>query len=234
MIFVLSLTRGIRSQTLCMDAKIRAFFAATMRRGEVTGRNSATGSPRLSITITPPSAASRTNFDVLMCNSRTDVVLICYIVAPACPATLKLVAGLVLGTPDRGERPEVENSIPGTRVGRWLPGMDSNHVLRARRSLLGLMEAAVFPLEIEEPCHSFAFIVLKNSALRKRDSFDVRIVKGEAPTLIRRSRVVLVIAKMHPSTFVIPQQDHRPVIDGRKMKLDTFLSIFTSHPNLGE
>jgi len=82
MIFVLSLTRGIRFQTLCMDAKIRAFFAATMRRGEVTGRNSATGSPRLSITITPPSAASRTNFDVLMCNSRTDVVLICYIVAP--------------------------------------------------------------------------------------------------------------------------------------------------------
>jgi hypothetical protein len=82
MIFVLSLTRGIRSQTLCMDAKIRAFFAAAMRRGEVTGRNSATGSPRLSITITPPSAASRTNFDVLMCNSRTDVVLICYIVAP--------------------------------------------------------------------------------------------------------------------------------------------------------
>ena len=81
MIFVLSLTRGIRSQTLCMDAKIRAFFAATMRRGEVTGRNSATGSPRLSITITPPSAASRTNFDVLMCSSRTDVVLICYIVA---------------------------------------------------------------------------------------------------------------------------------------------------------
>ena len=81
MIFVLSLTQGIRSQTLCMDAKIGAFFAATMRRGEVTGRNSATGSPRLSITITPPSAASRTNFDVLMCSSRTDVVLICYIVA---------------------------------------------------------------------------------------------------------------------------------------------------------
>jgi hypothetical protein len=81
MIFVLSLTRGIRSQTLCIDAKIRAFFAAAMRRGEVTGRNSATGSPRLSITITPPSAASLTNFDVLMCSSRTDVVLICYIVA---------------------------------------------------------------------------------------------------------------------------------------------------------
>ena len=86
MIFVLSLTQGIRSQTLCMDAKIGAFFAATMRRGEVTGRNSATGSPRLSIAITPPSAALRTNFDVLMCSSRTDVVLICYIVAPDLPS----------------------------------------------------------------------------------------------------------------------------------------------------
>jgi hypothetical protein len=89
MIFVLSLTRGIRSQTLCMDAKIRAFRAAGMRRGEVTGRNSATGSPRLSITITPPSAASRTNFDVLMCNSRTDVVLMCYIVAPGTARSLE-------------------------------------------------------------------------------------------------------------------------------------------------
>ncbi len=77
MIFVLSLTRGIRSQTFCMDTKIRAFFAAVMCGGEVTGRNSATGSPRLSITMTPPSAASRINFDVLMCKSRTDVVLIC-------------------------------------------------------------------------------------------------------------------------------------------------------------
>ncbi len=94
MIFVLSLTRGIRSQTLCMDAKILAFFDATMRRGEVTGRNSATGSPRLSITITPPSAASRTNFDVLMCNSRTDVVLICYIVAPDLP--LEMFQGLAV------------------------------------------------------------------------------------------------------------------------------------------
>src|SRR5690349_4864320 len=68
MIFVLSPTRGSRSQTFCMDAKIRTFFAATMRRGEVTGRNSATGSPRLWITMIPPSAASRTNFDVLMCS----------------------------------------------------------------------------------------------------------------------------------------------------------------------
>ena len=82
MTFAQSLTRGIRSQTLCIDAKIRAFFDAAMRRGEVTGRNSATGSPRLSITMIPPSDASRTNFDVLMCSSRTDVVLICYIVAP--------------------------------------------------------------------------------------------------------------------------------------------------------
>jgi hypothetical protein len=87
MISALSLTRGIRSQTLCMDAKIRAFFAAAMRRGEANGRNSATGSPRLSITITPPSAASLTNFDVLICNSRTDVVLICYIVAPGLSGT---------------------------------------------------------------------------------------------------------------------------------------------------
>ena len=78
MIFVLSLTPGIPSQTFRMDAKIRAFLAAAMRRGEVTGRSSATGSPRLSITITPPSAASRTNFDVLMCSSRTHVVPICY------------------------------------------------------------------------------------------------------------------------------------------------------------
>ena len=83
MIFVLSLTCGIRSQIFCMDAKIRAFFAAAMGCGAVTGRNSATGSPRLSITMTAPSDASLTNFDVLMCNSRTDVVLICYIVALA-------------------------------------------------------------------------------------------------------------------------------------------------------
>ena len=81
MIVVLSPTRGARSHILCMDAKIRAFFAAAMRRGEVTGRNSATASPRLSMTITAPSAASCTSFDVLMCSSRTDVVLICYIVA---------------------------------------------------------------------------------------------------------------------------------------------------------
>jgi hypothetical protein len=39
------------------------------------GRNSATGSPRRSITIMPPSAASRTNSDVWMCNSRTEVFL---------------------------------------------------------------------------------------------------------------------------------------------------------------
>jgi hypothetical protein len=51
MIFVLSLTRGMRSQTFCIEAKILAFFGAAMRRGEVTGRNSATGWPRLSITV---------------------------------------------------------------------------------------------------------------------------------------------------------------------------------------
>ena len=66
MIFALSLTRGIRAQILRMEVKIRAFLAADMHGGAVTGRNSATGSPRRSITIMPPSAASRTNFDVWM------------------------------------------------------------------------------------------------------------------------------------------------------------------------
>jgi hypothetical protein len=66
MIFVLSLTRGIRAQILRIDAKIRAFLVAAMRGRAVIGRNSATGSPRRSITIMPPSAASRTNFDVWM------------------------------------------------------------------------------------------------------------------------------------------------------------------------
>src|SRR5580658_8260301 len=119
MIFVLSLTRGIRSQTLCMDARLRAFRAAGMGRGEVTGRNSATGSPRLSITITPPSAASRTNFDVLMCSSRTDVVLICYIVAPdlagkaADGSASRRLEHMIVAT-----SPELESWIPAT------PGLD--------------------------------------------------------------------------------------------------------------
>jgi hypothetical protein len=102
MMFVLSLTRGIRFHTFCMDAKIRAFFAAAMRRGEVTGRNSATGSPRLSITITPPSAGSRTTFDVLMCKSRTDVVLICYIVAPDLSGKVEAGGPARHWTPDSG------------------------------------------------------------------------------------------------------------------------------------
>ena len=66
MIFVLSLTLGILAQILFMEVKIRAFLAAAMRGGAMTGRNSATGSPRRSITMMPPSAASRTSFDVWM------------------------------------------------------------------------------------------------------------------------------------------------------------------------
>jgi len=76
MIFVLSLTCGIRAQILRMEVKIRAFLAAGMRGGEVMGRSSATGSPRRSITIMPPSEASRTNSEVWMWSSRTDVFLI--------------------------------------------------------------------------------------------------------------------------------------------------------------
>ena len=63
---MLSLTCGIRAQILRMEVKIRAFLAAGMGRGAVMGRNSATGSPRRSITIVPPSAASLTNFEVWM------------------------------------------------------------------------------------------------------------------------------------------------------------------------
>ncbi len=80
---MLSLTCGIRAHIFRMDAKIRAFLPAGIRRGELTGRSSATGSPRRSITITPPSAASRTNSEVWMWSSRTEVFLMCYIVAPA-------------------------------------------------------------------------------------------------------------------------------------------------------
>jgi hypothetical protein len=66
MIFVLSLTCGIRAQILRIEVKIRAFLLAAIGGGAAMGRNSATGSPRRSITITPPSAASRTNFEVWM------------------------------------------------------------------------------------------------------------------------------------------------------------------------
>ena len=79
---MLSLTFGIRSQTFLMELKIRVFLPAGMRSGEVMGRNSATGWPRRSIAIVPPSAASRTNFEVWMWSSRTEVFLICYIAAP--------------------------------------------------------------------------------------------------------------------------------------------------------
>jgi len=80
---VLSLTCGIRAQILRMEVKIRAFLAAGMRGGAEMGRNSAIGAPRRSITITSPSAASRTNLEVWMWSSRTEVFLICYIVAQA-------------------------------------------------------------------------------------------------------------------------------------------------------
>ena len=79
---MLSPTCGMRAQTFRMEVKIRAFLAAGMCGGEVMGRNSATGSPRRSITITPPSEASRTSSEVWMWSSRTEVFLMCYIVAP--------------------------------------------------------------------------------------------------------------------------------------------------------
>jgi hypothetical protein len=72
---VLSRTLGIPAHIFRMDLKIRSFLSAGIRAGEVSGRNSATGSPRRSITITPPSAASRTNSEVWMWSSRTEVFL---------------------------------------------------------------------------------------------------------------------------------------------------------------
>ena len=72
---MLSPTCGIRAQIFRMEAKIRAFFAAGMRGEELMGRNSATGSPRRSITMMSPPAASRTNSDVRMWSSRTEVFL---------------------------------------------------------------------------------------------------------------------------------------------------------------
>src|ERR1041385_826841 len=80
-ILVLSPACGIRDQTRFMDVKIRAFLAADMRGGPVSGRNSATGWPRRAMMIVPPSAASRTSSDVRIWSSRTEVVLMSYIVA---------------------------------------------------------------------------------------------------------------------------------------------------------
>ena len=82
---MLLLTCGIRAQILRMEVKSRAFLPAAMRGGAVMGRNSATGSPRRSITMMPPSAASRTNSEVWMWSSRTEVFLMCHIVAPHHP-----------------------------------------------------------------------------------------------------------------------------------------------------
>lgn len=73
---MLSLTLGIPAQIFRMDLKICTFLPAGIRAGEVSGRNSATGSPRRSITMTPPSAASLTNSEVWMWSSRTEVFLI--------------------------------------------------------------------------------------------------------------------------------------------------------------
>jgi hypothetical protein len=79
---VLSLTCGIRAQIFRIEVKTRAFLSVGIRGGEAMGRNSATGSPRRSIKITPPSEASRTNSEVWMWSSRTEVFLMCYVVAP--------------------------------------------------------------------------------------------------------------------------------------------------------
>lgn len=73
-----------------MAAKIRAFLAAGIFGTDVSGLNSATGSPRRSMTITPPLAASRTNSDVRMCSSRMEVFRSCYIVASAPLAAFRL------------------------------------------------------------------------------------------------------------------------------------------------
>ena len=100
MIFVLSLTCGVRAQIPCMESKIRAFLSAGMRGGLEMGRNSATGSPRRSITITPPSEASRTNSEVWMWSSRIEVFLMCYIVAQA-DSTFFIGFGPILGHANR-------------------------------------------------------------------------------------------------------------------------------------
>src|SRR5579862_3258096 len=63
-IFVLSPNWGIPAQISCMESKIAAFVSAGRLNGVVIGRNSAIGSPRRSISITPPSAASRTSSEV--------------------------------------------------------------------------------------------------------------------------------------------------------------------------
>src|ERR1022692_2161279 len=63
-IFVLSLTCGMRAQISRMESKICAFLPAEMREGAVIGRSPAPGAPRRSIKITPPAAASRTNSEV--------------------------------------------------------------------------------------------------------------------------------------------------------------------------
>src|ERR1017187_3062116 len=75
-IFVLSLTCGMRAQISRMESKICAFLPAGMCEGAVIGRSSATGSPRRSIKITPPSAASGPHSEGLRWRSRTEVFLV--------------------------------------------------------------------------------------------------------------------------------------------------------------
>ncbi len=67
------------------DGKRRQRSLMSGRRGLARlfeiGRSSATGSPRRSIRMTVPSAASRTNSEVRMWRSRIEAVFMCYIVA---------------------------------------------------------------------------------------------------------------------------------------------------------
>src|SRR5690348_15323302 len=79
--WVLSPDSGSLAQIACIERKIRAFLAAAIPVAVPSGRSSATGSPRRSMMMTSPSAASRTNSDVWICNSRMEVFLTCYIVA---------------------------------------------------------------------------------------------------------------------------------------------------------
>jgi hypothetical protein len=63
MISALSPNMGISSQSFRMRLKILALSSGEIRFA-VKGRNSATGSPRRSITMAPPSSASRTSSEV--------------------------------------------------------------------------------------------------------------------------------------------------------------------------
>ena len=94
---MLSVTWGIRAHSFCIDEKMRAFFAEGILEGDVMGRNSATGSPRRSIRMMAPSAASRTSSEVWMWSSRTEVFRMCHIVAQHCTADV-MTAHCVVAT----------------------------------------------------------------------------------------------------------------------------------------